>query len=221
MFRDEMEAALARAEAAERELAELQAKDDSSQAQIEALRQEVERLKRSGGREVPKQRPAPSVPAPSAPEERAWRVAQVAGALYGAVALVYLATMVWLVVGSAAPAAPWAWLRSEGLSDGPLGAFAGWGLGLGLLAFFLCIPVVMSFHAYCETRPDIEMDTSNLIVLLIVTGPLWAIAAVYYAVKLLRHGRRARWLAVLLLFAAVAITVLAGTFWLFHFGDAT
>jgi hypothetical protein len=221
MFRDEMEAALARAEAAERELAELEAKDDASQAQIEALQQEVERLRRSGGREVTT-RPAPRAPAaPSAAEGRAWRVAQVAGALYVAVALVYLGTMVWLIVGSAVPAAPWGWLRSEGLSDGPLGAFAGWGLGLGLLAFFLCVPVVMAFHAYFEKRPDIEMDTSNLIVLLIVTGPLWVIAAVVYAVRLFRHGSRARWLAIVLLVAALCVTVLAGTFWLFALGDST
>lgn len=216
-----MEAALARAEAAERELEELRARSDADQAQIEALRQEVARLKRSGRREAAKQQPPPSpVPAaPTAPEEKAWRRARAVGAVYVGLALVYLAFMVWLVVGSAVPEAPWGWLRSEGLSQGPLGAYAGWGLGLGILAYFACLAVVMSFNDYIEKKPDLGVPGPPLLILFLVVGPLWVFAAVVYAVKLFRRGSRARWLAAVLLVAALSITVLAGTFWLFTVGD--
>jgi len=219
MFRDEMEAALARAEAAERELEELRAKSDADQAEIKALQREVERLRRSGGREVTKRPPAP-VPAASAAEEKAWRIAQVVGAVYVVLAVIYLAAMVSLVISSAVPAAPWAWLRSEGLSQGPHGADAIWVLILGFLTFFACLAVVMSFNAYIEKKPDLGVDGSLLIVLLISTGPLWVIAGVVYAVKLFRHGPRSRWLAIVLLVAALCITVLSGTFWLFDVGDS-
>lgn len=47
MFRNEMEAALARADAAEKELNDLRARDDANQAKIEALQAEIEKLRSS------------------------------------------------------------------------------------------------------------------------------------------------------------------------------
>ncbi len=94
MFRNDLEAALARAAAAERELAELRRKDDAERARIETLEQELAaaraeaaRLKKSEPKPVPPRRPEPA-PAAKSGTPRSPAIKWVAASVLGVGAIV-------------------------------------------------------------------------------------------------------------------------------------